>query len=463
MSLLAPADSKTRNKDLAACLIVSRTFHYHTLATLYAHVTFPRSIIFSKFLAHIQRYPQLGELVRRADFSTFTSVGLGRTMRDNFKIQRLTATTLRNCLTLTPKLQEFLASESIGMDMDASVLQKLFCDLKYLQALDLCALARPEFVEGMSTVLVPTNPFLPKKLSIKRLGLHGCTSVNPSCISTLLPRLPFLTHLDLTHTLVTDNMLQMIPRTARLSHLSLSRCNRLKGPAVVDFLAEHPAAQNLVFLNLLFESSRYRLLSVNDVDKLLPKLPSSLRSLNLSGAKITAEHVPEFRRLAKQLEELSIGHADISLSEICTILEPGVADDEGNKNPQKHSLRFLDLTGIASVDPTVLLYTQNCGLLLPSSYPLQVIELSGKVISGLADRNISGKRLGWKVMDEGNRGWYVRANAGLHPGGVEVARKCLADDGERPWKMGGKWWGNRKVECAYGQIGGIYGYYGFGN
>lgn len=384
-------------------------------------------------------------------------------MRENFEIQKLTATTLRNCLTLTPKLQEFLASESIGMDMDANVLQKLFCDQEYLRALDLCGLAHKEFVDGMAKVLVPTNPLLPEKLPIKRLGLHGCTTVNPSCISTLLPRLPFLTHLDLTHTHVTDSMLQMIPKTARLSHLSLSRCNRLKGSAVVDFLFGHPAAQNLVFLNLLCETSRYRLLSVNDVDKLLPRLPSSLKSLNLSGAKITSEHVPEFRRLAKHLEELSIGHADISLSDICTILEPGVADDEGNKKPEKHTLRFLDLTGISSVDPRVLFDTRTCNLLLPSSYPLQVIELSGKVISGLADRKVSGKKLGWRVKDEGHRGWYVRAEAGIHPGGEEVKRKCLADDGERPWKMGGRWWGNRKVECAYGEISGIYGYYGFGN
>lgn len=382
----------------------------------------------------------------------------------NFEIQKLTATTLQKCLTLSPKLREFLASESMGMDMDSGVLQKLFCDLPYLQALDFCGLAHKEFVDGMAKVLVPTNPSLPEKLPIKRLGLHGCTTVHPSSISTLLPRLTFITHLDLTHTLVTDAMLQMIPHTARLSHLSLSRCNRLKGSVVVDFLTEHPATKNLVFLNLLYETSRYRLLSSNDVDNLLPKLPSSLKSLNLSGAKIVSEHVPELRRLAKHLEELSVGHADLSVSDVCTILAPGLADDEeGNKNPLKHTLHFLDLTGISSVNPSALLYTQNCKLLLPSTFPLQVIELSEKVVSGLKDRAVPGKKIGWKVKDQGRRGWYVRAEAGIHPGGEEAARKSLADDGGRPWKMGGKWWGSRKIGCAYGEISGIYGYYGFGN
>ncbi|KAF8432084.1 hypothetical protein BGX38DRAFT_1146495 [Terfezia claveryi] len=463
LAITAPTNGcTTRNKDLASCLLVSRTFHCHTLATLYSHVTFPHSTIFSKFLSHIQKYPELGELLRRADFSGFTSVGLGRTMRMNFEIQKLTATTLRSCLNLTPKLREFLVSESMGMDMDANVLQKLFCDLQYLQALDFCGMAHSEFVDGMTKVLVPTNTALPEKLPIKRLGLHGCTTVNPLSISTLIPRLRFLTHLDLTHTLVTDAMLQTIPHTARLSHLSLSRCNRLKGSAVVDFLIKHPATQNLVFLNLLYDTSRYRLLNFDDVDILLPKLPSSLKSLNLSGAKIISEHVPELRRLAKHLEELSVGHADLSVSDICTILEPGLVDEEGNKNPQKHSLHYLDLTGISSVNPAALLYTQTCNLLLPSSYPLQVIELSEKVVSGLKDRPVPGKKVGWKVKDQGRRGWYVRAEAGIHPGGEEAARKSLADDGGRPWKMGGRWWGNRKIGCAFGEISGIYGCYGFG-
>ncbi|KAI5809043.1 hypothetical protein DFH27DRAFT_249228 [Peziza echinospora] len=454
----------TRNKDLASCLLVSRTFHYHTLATLYSHVTFPHSSIFSKFLSHIQRYPELGDLVRRLDFSVFTSVGLGRTMRMNFEIQKLTASTLRACLSLSSRLREFLASESMGMDMDVGVLRKLFCELPYLQALDFCGLAHPEFVEGMAKVLTSTNYMLPERMPIKRLGLHGCTTVHMASLSTLLPRLPFLTHLDLTHTQVTDAMLQTIPHTANLTHLSLSRCNRLKGFAVVDFLLEHPACKNLEFLNLLFETSRYRLLSITDVDRLLSNLPASLVSLNLSGAKIISDHVPQLRALAKQLEELSVGFADLTLHDVCTILEPGYGnEDPGCKNLSRHTIKYLDLTGIASITPQAILYTSSCPILHPSSYPLQVLELSEKIITGLGNQLISGKKVGWKVQDQGRRGWYVRAESGIYPGGEEVAKKSLSDDGGRTWKMGGKWWGNRKIGCAFGEISGIYGYYGFGH
>ena len=381
----------------------------------------------------------------------------------NFEIQKLTHTTLRQCLELTPRLREFLASESMGMDMDVDVLERLFCDLPYLEALDFCGMAHKGFVEAIEKVVSPTNPRLPQNLPIKRFGMHACTTVHMGTIATMLPRMPFLTHLDLTHTQVTDVMLQSIPHTARLTHLSLSRCTRLKGSAVVDFLLEHPACQELVYLNLLFDTSRYRLLSINDIDRLLPNLPTSLKSLNLSGAKIISDHVPNLRRIAKHVEELSIGHAEISVDDVCLILSPGSGEEVDGEEAMRHSVRCLDLTGISSVSPTTLLYIQACNLLLPTTYPLQVIELSEKVVAGLKDRPVPGKKVGWRVRDQGRRGWFVRAEPGVFPGGSEAAKKCNADDGGRPWKMGGKWWGSRKIGCAFGEISGIYGYYGFGN
>jgi len=82
-----------RNKDLAACLKVSRTLYAVTLPTLLSRVTFPRSPIYSKFLAQIGQYPALGELVRRLDFSELTSIGFGRTAKKICEQQHLTATT----------------------------------------------------------------------------------------------------------------------------------------------------------------------------------------------------------------------------------------------------------------------------------------------------------------------------------------------------------------------------------
>lgn len=297
-------------------------------------------------------------------------------------------------------------------------------------------------------------------LSIRRLGMHGCNTLPSSVYATLLPRLPNLTHLDLNHTQVTDGTLHTVPHTAKLTHLSLSKCNRLTGPAVVDFLLNHPATQDLVYLNLLFDTGRYRLLSTTDVDVLLPFLPTALRSLNLSGAKITRDHVPELRRLSKHLEELSIGYADLSIADLNLIVEQDGPRHDGARS----NLHYLDLTGISSVNPTTLVDTNKCQLLMPSSFPLQVLELNEKVTDGLKERPISAKKLGWSVnKSQTRRAWYVRAGPGTIPGSEKIARPLAEETGSRSWKMGGKPWGGRKIGVAYGEVSaGLYKYYGYG-
>jgi hypothetical protein len=430
-----------------------------TLSTLYARVMFPHSSIFSKFLAHLNKYPALGELVKRLDFSQFTSVGLGRTRRMNSAILNLTSTTLLNCLNLTPRLREFLAAESMDEDVDARVLNKIFLDLPFLQAVDFCGSTAQSFVKDITTVLSASNPLMPERLEVKRVGFHGCTTIPSSVFSTIIPRLAFLTHLDLTHTQITDATLHAVQKTARITHLSLSKCNKLKGSAVVDFLINHPAVQSLVYLNLHYDTSRYRLLSTSDVDELLPCLPNTIRSLNLSGAKIDSTHIPHLRRLSTHIEELSIGGADLTLEDISMLFSKG----EDKAKPHQPCVKYLDLTGISSVTPvTLLLAGEDDSLLRRDTFPLQVLELSEKVTDGLNERKVTGTRLGWLVKTQNRRGWYVRDGPGIQPGGDQLDVAIREDDGSRPWKMGGKWWGSRKIGMAHSEVSGIYGYYAFG-
>lgn len=452
-----------RNKDLASCLLVSRTFYNMTLSTLYARVTFPHSSIFSKFLAHITKYPELGQLVRRLDFSQFTSIGLGRTRKMQLEILNLTSATLLNCLNLTPRVREFLASESMDMDIDAKVLEKIFFDLPRLEAVDFCGSTTPSFMKDITSVLSSNNPRMPDVLRLKRVGFHGCATIPPSVYASLLPRLEHITHLDLTHTQVTDGTLHALPRTARLLHLSLSKCNKLQGPAVVDFLSNHPAVKSLVCLNLHYDISRYRLLSTADVDELLPCLPKTLRSLNLSGAKINSSHMPQLRRLSAFLEELSVGYADLSLADINCLFDKGDEQEQRESGPHQSNLRYLDLNGISSVTPlNIILASSNESLLRRETFPLQVLELSEKVTDGLKERSVSGNRLGWTVRTDNRRGWYVRSGPGNTPGGEGLVKAIKEDDGSRSWKMGGKWWGSRKIGMAESELAGIYGYYAFG-
>ena len=159
MALDIPPNGCTpRNVDLISCLLTSHTLHAATLGVLYRNMTFPHSIIFSKALNHISQYPALGTLVRRLDFSHFTSVGLGRTKQMNAEIQNLTARTMLQCLELLPNLKEILLQEHVEGDISVDVLRKLFTGLPNLHAIDLCGCSTQSFsaifLEALALVLV---------------------------------------------------------------------------------------------------------------------------------------------------------------------------------------------------------------------------------------------------------------------------------------------------------------------
>ncbi|KZF24861.1 RNI-like protein [Xylona heveae TC161] len=455
---LPPNGYAPRNMDLMSCLLTSRTLHATTISILYRQITIPQSPVFSKFLSQLSQYPALGTVVRRLDLSHFTSVGLGRTRRMNAEIQNLTGTTLRKCLDLMPQLREFLAQEHIEDDLDEKVLWKIFCELPHLQAVDLSGCSSVAFRSSIDAVLSPDNPHLPYNLVLKRLCLHECSTISDTTLEHLLSRLPRLTHLDLAHTQVTNRALHYLPHTANLTHLNLSKCTHLTGGGVVSFLTTHPAVnESLVYLNLFCDISRYRLLNQEDVEGLLPKLPTSLRSLNLSGAKIIGEHVSLLLPLTKHLEELSLGYADLSVKEVNSLFIPPSEQPDGitvaKEEWQPSSLRYLDLTGVASITLGTL-FTHSSVLLLPTTQPLEVIEFGEKMINTLQERPSTNERLGWAVRELGRRGWYVRKRKP----GIDGASP---DNGRRPWKMGAQWWGMRKVPVAWSEVGGLYGHYMF--
>ncbi|KAI9816119.1 MAG: hypothetical protein M1832_005126 [Thelocarpon impressellum] len=447
-----------RNVDLISCLLTSRTLHAATLTTLYNRITIPHSLIFSKFLDHVSQHPALGTVVRRLDFSHFSSVGLGRTRRMNSELQMVTSATLLRCLQLTPRLQDFLVQEHLDNDIDQAVIAKLFCDLPLLRAIDFCAASSLAFKDAFTAVMSPSNAQLPQTLNLKRLSLHECATLPASALESLLPRLAHLTHLDLGHTQVTDSALFSIPTTARLTHLNLIRCTRISGERVVEFLTTHPALnKSLVYLNLQADLSRYRLLSQDDVEVLLPQLPSTLKALNLSGAKIVPSHLPFLLPLTKHLEELSLGFSELSFDDITHLFVPRSSDsgalsvEEENWVPP--ALHYLDLTGIPAVTPGRLLSNTNV-LLRPMTQPLEVLEVSDKVISGLRQRVATSMRFGWVLRELGRRGWYVREP----PKDLAASER---DSGRRAWKMGAMFWGMRKIPVAWGEVGGLYGHYMF--
>lgn len=154
------------------------------------------------------------------------------------------------------------------------------------------------------------------------------------------------------------------------------------------------------------DASRHRLLSAEDVSRLLPKLPPSLRSLNMGGARVNVTHIPGLRRLAKQVEELGLASADLSLStDISRLFQTE------NNDSHKSAIRYLDLTDIKSVTQMSLSYSPDA---ITNAYTeaLEVIEVSGSVLDELKRRTAKVKNPDWVVGELGRRGWYAHVPKG---------------------------------------------------
>ncbi|KND94271.1 F-box protein [Tolypocladium ophioglossoides CBS 100239] len=433
---IPPNGLTTRNTDLMALLLTSRTVHATTLTTLYRHITTPHSRIFRKFLTTITEYPALATIVRRLDFSHFNPSMIFSTASERAQTRNLTSETLAQCLELTPYLQEFLAQEYIDDDLGPEVLKKLFFDIPQLQALDFCGCSSTSFKNSFTTVLA--NPW-PEMLSIIKLSFHKCLSLPSAVFETILPRLGRLTHLDVAGTRITDEALEMIPTTARLTHLNLAKCKELSSDVVVKFISTHPAVtKTLAFLSLATDSTNHLLLGKDDMDALLPQLPPTLKSLSLRGSRMHTSHIPQLIRLAQSLEELAVGRG-LDTSDIHRMFK------QGDKF-LPHNLRYLDISEIDTIIGSA------SALLATASAPLRVIEIEERAYERAAKLNKNLDKVGWMASEFGSRYWLVRKPM---PGTV-------MENQRRWWKMGAESWGMRKVPVAAAEVGGMYGSFMFG-
>ncbi|KAK2600146.1 hypothetical protein QQS21_005091 [Conoideocrella luteorostrata] len=433
---IPPNGLTTRNTDLMALLLTSRSIHATTLTTLYRHITIPHSRIFRKFLNTIMEYPALATIVRRLDFSHFNPSMLFSTASERAKTQNLTTETLAQCLELTPYLQEFLAQEYVDIDLGPPVLRKLFFAMPNLRALDFCGCSSTVFKNSFNAIL--QEPW-PEMLSISKLSFHKCLGLPSAVFETILPRLGNLTHLDVAGTRITDRALELIPATAKLTHLNLAKCKELSAEVVVRFVTAHQATKDsLVFLSLATDPSNHLLLGKDDIDALLPKLPTTLKSLSLRGSRMHASHVPELIRLTQFLEELAVGRG-LDMSDIHKLFHQ-------DQQWLPHNLRYIDISDIDTIIGSA------STLLAPASAPLHVIEIEERAYERAAKVNKNLQRVGWVAKEFGSRYWLVRMNSD----------GTTRDNGIRWWKMGAESWGMRKIPVAAAEVGGMYGSFMFG-
>lgn len=448
---IPPGGITPRNVDLMSLLLTSHAMHSATLASLYTKITIPHSRVFRKFLSHIREYPALGTIVRRLDFSHFNPTGIGLTARQRAETLNLIPATLLECLSLTPNLREFLSQEHIDDDMDSKVIQKLLCDLPNLQALDFCACSSASFRDSFTTVLNTCS--LPEVLPIARLSFHECTNLPSSVFETLLPRLPYLTHLDVAHTRITDDILFSIPQTARLTHLNISKCSYLSGERVVEFLSTHRAVKSLVYLNLGSDIKSHEMFNRCEVTSLLPILPDTLRSLSLKGSEMHDSHIPLFLPLTKHLEELGLGHG-LVLADVRRLFVPDqAASIEEQLAWVPHTLHYIDVSDLSKAQLDLgTLFGSSCPILRNDTLPLEVLEISLECFNIMSTSSLV-KRAGWCLKEAGRRYWLVRDDS--H---IEESKK---DTGGRQWKWGANYWGMRKMPVVRAEVGGMYGHYMF--
>lgn len=372
--------------------LVSNFFHLLSLKFLYKYANFNRPQSFQKFCNNLNNNPDLGNFVLVIDFETFTSIGLGRTGKMNQEIQMVTSSTILSCLAKTPNLIEFLASESIQDDLSVDVLNHLFNNLPYLQSLDFCGASSQSFLNAFESLIINK----PLK-NLFKISFHDCSNLPLDIFKTILPNLINLRRLDLTHTSITSTvLLNYLPVTCNLTHLSLSRCSKLTTRDLINFLINHPSVNNhqLQWLNLSIDSNVVSPLNSNYLFFTLNHLQAdNLEYLNLKGLPINDKILYLINMKLQKLKTLSIGYSTIDFDNLYEFLV--------NNN----SLLNIDLTGCKLNKSNIIQLMQ-----LPK---LMSIEFDSKILQMLT--NNSGqfirvdKDLIWKYFDNnGRRAWVYR-------------------------------------------------------
>jgi hypothetical protein len=264
---------------------------------------------------------------------------------------------------------------------------------------------------------------------LQRLGLRGVMSIQPHILTPFVLSFPSLTHLDLSGTRVTPELLYALgtSQTVRLQSLALARCIMLTSESLKVFLVDAPAAAEIRELALYGDRTFPSPLSAKDLHEILSFAPcctsGEMLYLDLSSAPITRELL---RDVCKPMPKLR----SLGLSYIPDLQLDAVADFIQTKAPNVEVLTLvgtspeLELRSSAR-QASVALHTKIIRPLCapPFSFRVKalpptrvrVIELSVPILGTL------GAGAGaWRIVrSKGGRGWYVDTASGW-VGGVLV-------------------------------------------
>lgn len=315
---------------------------------------------------------------------------------------------------------------------------------------------------------------------LRRLCLRGAKSIQPHVLTPFVLAFPSLTHLDLSATRVTPELLGALGNSSvRLHSLALARCIRLTGESIKDFLIRAPAAAQIQELTLFGDQTFPSPLSTEDLEEIFSLAPcftsGELTYLDLSSLPITKEQLRDVCRPQPKLRSLGLSYIpELELESIATFIKTKAVNTEVltliSTSPELDWGRTgAGMSGSrrSAVQASIALHTQIIGPLCARPYTsvispeaivpqaptrLRVIELS---IPALVSLGVGAGT--WRtIRSKGGRGWYVDTASGWvcgelrrqlpvgHPLRVEMERLANANGNINS----GVGWHARKMEVC---------------
>lgn len=314
---------------------------------------------------------------------------------------------------------------------------------------------------------------------LRRLCLRGVKSIQPHVLNPFVLAFPSLTHLDLSATRVTPELLTALgSSTIRLHSLSLARCIRLTGESIKSFLIHAPAAAQIQELSLYGDQTFPSPLSAEDLEEMFTLAPcfvsGELTYLDLSSSPVTRELLDLCRPQLK-LRSLGLSYIDnleldviaqfikmkaynvevltlISTSPDLELSRTGAGFDVPRGTARQTSLALhTKIISPLCTRPYVSVFDPQ-PVSKPAPTRLRVIELSMSALVSL------GAGAGtWRIIrSKGGRGWYVDTASGWvdgelvrglshdHPLRVEMNRLADANGNVNS----GIGWHARKMEVS---------------
>ncbi|KAF8656831.1 hypothetical protein AX16_002379 [Volvariella volvacea WC 439] len=444
--------------------------------------------------------PRPGRHVQHIDFNHFRTIGMRRSVEEGVLSPFVTGARVQAILKETPNLIAFGATEYMDGALTLPVLKELFLrgdlscgrgrpsrhrgsdaeeddrerrrECRELEAVDLTGCISGVFVDAL-TAFVNTHLLLAGDNSndedgsdsdgraragrlvheeplafpgLKRLGLRGVKSIMPRILAPFVLAFPSLTHLDLSATRVTPDILYALGEspTVRLRSLALSRCTRLTGRSIRDLLVDSPVTCQLKELNLFGDKTFPLPLTEDELRDMLTLAPcftsGKMVYLDLSSAVLTRELLLDVCPPQPHLRSLGLSYipnlplkaiaefvkTKCSHVEVLTLIgtSPELScglrpEDEGNARLAARSSSIaLHTHLIRPLCTPPFSFSLSSPAQAQPAQPatrLRVIELSPIMLASL-----NGGAGSWRIVrSKGGRGWYVDTASGWVAQGAE--------------------------------------------